>query len=82
MSSSLGLSFLLRLRLRPSFSVPESLSVIGPSVSVALSPSVVDGVVEPSDAVDKAATLRRCSLKEVFVFDSLREVFTGINGVR
>lgn len=59
-SRTLPLPFPLRrrLRLRPSFSVPESLSVSGPSVSVALSPSVAEGVEVPKDTADMFERLR------------------------
>ena len=56
------LAFFLCVRLVPSFSVSESNSVSGPSVSVAVSPSVADGVVELNDTVD---WLRGRSLAEV-----------------
>lgn len=41
-----------------SFSVSESLSVCGPSVSVPLSPSVADGVDSSTDAVEDIEALR------------------------
>lgn len=56
--SESALVFLAREKLRASFSVPESLSVSGPSVSVAVSPSVADGVAEPTDKVDDTEALR------------------------
>ena len=57
--SESALVFLVREKLRASFSVPESLSVSGPSVSVAVSPSVADGVVELIDKVDDTEALRK-----------------------
>ena len=57
--SESALVFLVREKLRASFSVPESLSVSGPSVSVAVSPSVADDVVELIDKVDDTEALRK-----------------------
>lgn len=77
----LTLVFLLPVSLWPSFSVPESLSVSGPSVSVALSPSVADGVVEPNDTVDDTEALRIRSSSGLVSPVVLRPA-TGTNGVR
>lgn len=51
-------TILRRERVCPSFSVPESLSVWGPSVSVALSPSVADGVEQPTETAEVTEALR------------------------
>lgn len=65
------LAFLLRVRRLPSISVSESYSVSGPSVSVPVSPSVADGVIEPKDPVD---WLRLRSFVEVLSATVLRVV--------
>lgn len=62
------LAFFLCVRPVPSFSVSESYSVSGPSVSVAVSPSVTDGAVELRD------WLRGRSLTEVLSSTGLRAV--------
>ena len=77
----LPLAFFLPTNLRLSFSVPESLSVSGPSVSVALSPSVADGVVKPKDTVDDTEALRARSSSGLLSSAALR-VVAGMKGVR